>query len=165
MKTRKHASIVLCSLFALTVGTLAGRATAAPEEKEKKQPLRLGNFSVSLTVEDLAASQAFYEKLDFTKVGGAPEQNYVILQNGTTTIGLFHGMFPKNILTFNPGWNAKKETLEEFDDVRTLQATLKARGISMVTEADPESTGPAHFIIADPDGNTLLFDQHVPKKK
>ncbi len=133
-----------------------------PMEQEKMQ---FGNFSVSLAVKDVKASKAFYEKLDFQQVGGGLEQNYVIMQNGTTTIGLFQGMFEKNILTFNPGWNHKAETLERFQDVRDLQATIKDRGITPVTEADAVTDGPASFVIVDPDGNAILFDQHVPKSK
>lgn len=139
-------------------------------QPEKEQPmeqasLEFGNFSVSLTVKDLTASKAFYEKLDFQQVGGGLEQNFVIMQNGTTTIGLFHGMFEKNILTFNPGWNHKSETLKEFQDVRELQAAIKARGITPVAEADPETTDAASFVIVDPDGNAILIDQHVPKSE
>ena len=140
------------------------------QKKGKQQPMgedkmHFGNFSVSLAVKDIKASKAFYEKLDFQQVSGDLEQNYVIMQNGTTTIGLFQGMFEKNILTFNPGWNHKAETLEKFQDVRDLQATLKERGINLVTEADPASKGPASFVIVDPDGNTIYVDQHVPKSK
>ncbi|MCH8822589.1 MAG: VOC family protein [Planctomycetes bacterium] len=127
--------------------------------------MHFGNFSVSLAVKDIKASKAFYEKLDFQQVSGDLEQNYVIMQNGTTTIGLFQGMFEKNILTFNPGWNHKAETLEKFQDVRDLQATIKKRGITLVTEADPATKGPASFVIVDPDGNTIYVDQHVPKSK
>lgn len=123
--------------------------------------MQLGNFSVSLAVKDIAASKAFYEKLDFVQVGGVLEQNWLILQNGATTIGLFQGMFEDNILTFNPGWTKDQERLDEFDDVRELQRTLKHRGITPVTEADESSKGPASFVITDPDGNTILFDQHV----
>ena len=125
--------------------------------------MQLGNFSVSLAVKDIKASKAFYEKLDFQEVGGKLDQNWIILQNGTTTIGLFQGMFEKNIMTFNPGWNKDKETLREFQDVRELQSKLKQRGIQPVTEADPSSKGPASFVLTDPDGNSILFDQHVPK--
>ncbi|MCA9003113.1 MAG: VOC family protein, partial [Planctomycetes bacterium] len=120
--------------------------------------MKLGNFSVSLSVKDLAASKAFYEKLDFQVVGGSEEANYLILQNDTTTVGLFQGMFEGNLLTFNPGWNKDTQTLPEFDDVRALQATLKERGIQPITEADPTTTGPANFVIQDPDGNVILFD-------
>jgi len=122
----------------------------------------LGNFSVSLAVKDIKASKAFYEKLDFKEVGGKLEQNWIVLQNGTARIGLFQGMFDKNIMTFNPGWTKDKETLKDFPDVRELQHTLKTRGITMAIEADETTSGPAYFQVTDPDGNTLLFDQHVP---
>lgn len=125
--------------------------------------MRLGNFSTSLTVKDLHASKAFYEKLDFEVVGGDIDQNWLILQNGDTTIGLFQGMFDSNILTFNPGWNERSETLEGFDDVREIQSTLKERGIDLIAEADPEGDGPASFLLADPDGNHIMVDQHVAK--
>jgi len=123
--------------------------------------MRLGNFSVSLAVKDLAASRAFYEKLGFSQVGGDPSQNWLILQNGTTTIGLFQGMFDKNLLTFNPGWDHKCNTLAEFDDIREIQQRLKKQGIALSTEADESSSGPASFSTVDPDGNPILVDQHV----
>lgn len=132
---------------------------------EKGAPLQLGNFSISLTVKDIRASKAFYEKLDFKQVNGKVEQNWVVMQNGTTTIGLFQGMFDKNTLTFNPGWNAMKETLKEFHDVRDLQRTLKARGLTPAPAADESTDGPAYFMLTDPDGNPILVDQHVPKPK
>jgi catechol 2,3-dioxygenase-like lactoylglutathione lyase family enzyme len=127
--------------------------------------MQLGNFSVSLTVKDIKASKAFYEKLDFKEVAGKLEQNWLVLQNGTTTIGLFQGMFERNIMTFNPGWTIDKETLEDFQDVRELQSTLKQRGLTLKTEADESGTGPASFVLVDPDGNPILFDQHVPSPK
>ena len=152
--------------------SLAGLAavaftTSLSQEKQarKDEPVQLGNFSVSLTVKDVKASKAFYEKLGFEQVGGKLEQNWVVLQNGTATVGLFQGMFEKNMLTFNPGWNAKKETLKEFQDVRELQRTLKTRGIALKPEADESGDGPAFFMLADPDGNPILVDQHVPKPK
>ena len=123
----------------------------------------LGAFSISLTVKDLAASRAFYEKLGFEKFGGEPSQGWLILQNGTSTIGLFQGMFEKNILTFNPGWNRSAETLDAFDDVREIQRRLEAAGLQLVTRADEDSTGPASLTLVDPDGNPILVDQHVPK--
>jgi catechol 2,3-dioxygenase-like lactoylglutathione lyase family enzyme len=125
--------------------------------------MELGNFSVSLAVKDLAASRAFYETLGFKTFGGDAEQGWLILQNGTATIGLFQGMFERNILTFNPGWNAKAETLETFTDVRELQKRLLAAGIELQAEADEESTGPASFMLSDPDGNPILVDQHVAR--
>ena len=155
---------------ALTSATLSGLATAIlmtalHEQNEKDAPVELGNFSVSLTVKDIHASKAFYEKLDFKQVSGVLEQNWVVLQNGTATIGLFQGMFERNTLTFNPGWTPTKETLEDFRDVRELQRTLKARGIEFQAEADETTDGPAYFSIFDPDGNPILVDQHVPKPK
>lgn len=127
--------------------------------------MRLGNFSVSLTVKDLAASMAFYEKLGFRQVSGEPAKNWVVLQNESTKIGLFQEMFPKNTLTFNPGWDSAKQTLADFEDVRDLQKTLKARGLKPAPEADESSTGPAYFMLLDPDGNPVLFDQHVDRPK
>lgn len=121
----------------------------------------LGAFSVSLAVKDIEVSKRFYAKLGFTVTGGDQSQNWLILKNGPVVIGLFHGMFEKNILTFNPGWNSDAQQLEDFTDVRELQRQLKARGVSMLTEADENSRGPASFMIADPDGNPILVDQHV----
>jgi len=123
--------------------------------------MQLGAFSVSLAVKDIEASKQFYEKLGFTIFHGDQAQNWLILKNGDTVIGLFQGMFENNILTFNPGWNQNAETLQEFTDVRELQRQLKANGVTMMTEADETTTGPASFMIADPDGNTILVDQHV----
>ncbi|MGH9380186.1 MAG: VOC family protein [Thermoanaerobaculia bacterium] len=127
--------------------------------------MQLGTFSVSLAVKDIKASKAFYEKLDFKEVSGNLEQNWIILQNGTTTVGLFQGMFERNIMTFNPGWTHEQETLNDFQDVRDLQRTLKRRGIELQTEADETTDGPASFVLVDPDGNPILVDQHVPKPK
>lgn len=123
--------------------------------------MQLGAFSLSLAVKDLAASRAFYEKFGFTAFHGNAAQNWLILKNGDTVIGLFQGMFEKNILTFNPGWNSNAETLPAFTDIRELQRQVKAQGVPLVTEADENSTGPASFMAVDPDGNTVLFDQHV----
>jgi lactoylglutathione lyase len=123
--------------------------------------MELGNFSISLAVKDIEASKLFYEQLGFTVFLGDQKQNWLIMKNGNQAIGLFQGMFEKNILTFNPGWNSEAQPLGEFTDVRELQRQLKASGLSMLTEADENSTGPASFMIADPDGNTILVDQHV----
>jgi lactoylglutathione lyase len=127
----------------------------------QEEIMELGNFSISLAVKDIEASKLFYEKLGFTVFGGDQSQNWLIMKNGVQNIGLFQGMFEKNILTFNPGWNSDAQPLEEFTDVRELQRQLKASGVEMITEADESSTGPASFMIADPDGNTILVDQHV----
>jgi predicted lactoylglutathione lyase len=121
----------------------------------------LGAFSVSLAVKDIGASKAFYEKLGFAAFAGDQSQNWLIMKNGSHVIGLFQGMFEKNILTFNPGWTQDAQPLGAFTDVRELQRQLKARGLAMITEADADTTGPASFMIADPDGNTILVDQHV----
>jgi len=123
--------------------------------------MNLGNFSVSLTVKDLAASRAFYQALGFAVCGGNADQNWLILQNGSATIGLFQGMFERNILTFNPGWDAACNTLPEFTDVRELQRRLRQQGIEPTPAADETTTGPASFIVVDPDGNPILVDQHV----
>ena len=121
----------------------------------------LGNFSVSLAVKDIAASKAFYWKLGFTVFGGDQAKNWLILKNGDHVIGLFQGMFDKNILTFNPGWDSNARQLPEFTDVRELQRQLKKSGVGMISEADESTTGPASFMVSDPDGNTILVDQHV----
>lgn len=128
--------------------------------------MQLGNFSVSLAVKDIAASRAFYEKLGFRAVAGDQARNWLILQNQTSTIGLFHGpMFTRNSLTFNPGWDRSSQTLPDFDDVRDIQRTLKSRGLTLATEADESTTGPASLMLIDPDGNPILIDQHVPAPK
>lgn len=121
----------------------------------------LGAFSISLTVKDLPASRDFYRKLGFEPIGGKLEQNWLILRNGTTTIGLFQGMFERNMLTFNPGWDSQCATLEQFTDVRVLQKQLQAEGVAIATPADESTTGPASFVVIDPDGNPILVDQHV----
>lgn len=123
--------------------------------------MNLGAFSISLAVKDIAASRAFYEKLGFEQVGGDPKENWLILRNGETTIGLFQGMFERNTLTFNPGWTSQAEPLKEFEDVREIQKSLKAKGLNLTSEADESTTGPASLILIDPDGNPILIDQHV----
>ena len=123
--------------------------------------MELGAFSVSLAVKDIEASKHFYEKLGFTVFGGDQAQNWLIMKNGDYVIGLFQGMFDKNILTFNPGWDQNAQPLGKFMDVRELQRQIKEQGITMLSEADESSAGPASFMIADPDGNPILLDQHV----
>jgi catechol 2,3-dioxygenase-like lactoylglutathione lyase family enzyme len=123
--------------------------------------MELGAFSISLAVADLAASRSFYEKLGFEVFGGDASQNWLILKNGEHTIGLFQGMFDKNILTFNPGWDSNAQPLETFTDVRDLQRQIKAQGVELQQEADESTTGPASFVLVDPDGNPILIDQHV----
>ena len=123
--------------------------------------MELGAFSVSLAVKDIEASKVFYEKLGFSGFAGDQSHNWLIMKNGAAVIGLFQGMFDKNILTFNPGWSGDAQPLAEFTDVRELQRQLKDSGLSMTLEADESSTGPASLMLADPDGNTILLDQHV----
>jgi catechol 2,3-dioxygenase-like lactoylglutathione lyase family enzyme len=123
--------------------------------------MQLGAFSISLTVKDLEASKAFYEKFGFKPFGGNAAHRWVILKNGDHIIGLFQGMFEKNILTFNPGWDQSAQKLGTFTDVRELQRQLKAQGVTFATEADEKTSGPASFIAVDPDGNPILVDQHV----
>lgn len=123
--------------------------------------MQLGAFSVSLAVKDIHSSKAFYENLGFTPFAGDISQNWIILKNGDVVLGLFQGMFEKNVLTFNPGWDQNAQTLASYTDVRELQKQLKTKGIAIVNEADESSTGPASFVVTDPDGNAILFDQHV----
>lgn len=123
--------------------------------------MSLGAFSVSLTVKDLAASKTFYEKLGFGKIGGDESQNWLILANGDCVVGLFQGMFDKNMLTFNPGWGPDGKPLDNFEDVRDIQKRLKADDVPIASEADETTTGPASFVVVDPDGNPILVDQHV----
>lgn len=127
--------------------------------------MELGAFSISLTVSDLETSLAFYQKLGFVRVAGDPAQKWLVVQNGDCTIGLFQGLFEKNILTFNPGWNRSQERLDTFEDVREIQRELKRRGLELATEADESTDGPASLVLVDPDGNPILIDQHVPRPK
>ncbi len=123
--------------------------------------MELGAFSISLAVKDIHASKAFYEKLGFEAFGGDISQNWLILKNREHVIGLFQGMFEKNMLTFNPGWDQDAQNLDPFTDVRELQRQLKAEGVELMAEADESTTGPAHIMLVDPDGNPILVDQHV----
>lgn len=123
--------------------------------------MQLGAFSVSLSVKDIHASKAFYEKLGFTQFHGDINQNWVILKNGTTVIGLFQGMFPKNLLTFNPGWDNSAQPVTPFTDVREIKNTLESQGVEIQDATIKEEKGPAHFMLTDPDGNQILIDQHV----
>ncbi|SMH51678.1 VOC family protein [Maritimibacter sp. HL-12] len=124
--------------------------------------MHLGAFSVSHAVSDIAASRAFYEKLGFSEAGGDQDQGWLILRSGATTIGLFQGMFDKNLLTFNPGWGPMAEPLAEpYEDVRAIQERLKAEGMVLIEETDPDGSGPGYITLEDPDGNPILIDQHV----
>ncbi len=122
--------------------------------------MQLGNFSISLAVKDIHASKAFYEKLGFAVFGGNIDHQWLILKNGTTIVGLFQGMFERNMLTFNPGWDSSAQEVNPFTDVRELQKSLRKHGVQFVTEADETTTGPASFTVVDPDGNPILVDQH-----
>ena len=158
---------LLCAMACILGGCAANTTThTASPLKSSQNPgdpaMKLGNFSVSLTVKDIAASRAFYEKLGFTMVGGDQSKNWVVLQNDNARIGLFQGMFPKNTLTFNPGWDGNKNTLPDFQDVRDLQKAFKAKGLTPNPAADESTTGPAYLMLMDPDGNPILIDQHVP---
>jgi len=167
----RSAPLVPTVLSAFAALTAAYGAFAAPPQSPTPaataqapapQPATsLGAFSVSLTVKDLAASRAFYEKLGFTVFAGEAKQNWLVLKNGTCVIGLFQGMFDKNILTFNPGWSQDTKPLATFEDVRALQKKFEEKGITLTTRADEKGKGPASFTCADPDGNPILIDQHV----
>lgn len=122
--------------------------------------MNLGAFSLSLAVKDIAKSLAFYQKLGFREIGGKLEDKWLILSNGDTVIGLFQDMFENNVLTFVPGWDKQGKNVDPFEDIRSIQERLKAEGIAVDTEADPDGTGPAHITLTDPDGNPILIDQH-----
>jgi len=160
--TRLMTGLFACCLGCFLVGLTAD---SSPRAKAGEEPIRLGKFSVSLAVKDLAKSREFYEKLGFKVTGGEQSQNWLLLQNETATIGLFQGMFSKNMLTFVPGWDRNDKALPDFDDVRDIQKTLKSRGIAIKTEADEASTGPASLMVVDPDGNPILLDQYEPRPK
>ncbi|GMV26272.1 MAG: hypothetical protein AMXMBFR58_23030 [Phycisphaerae bacterium] len=155
--------ILTVSLLLILAGCSAsnpGRTASPPEPIQGHRTL--GAFSVSLAVRNLAASRAFYEKLGFEPVGG-DGTTWQIMRSGTTTIGLFQGMFDRNIMTFNPGWDVNASPLSQFRDIREIQADIKTRGVALTMTADPSSTGPASLMLADPDGNPVLIDQHVPR--
>jgi len=122
--------------------------------------MELGAFSISLAVKDIHKSKEFYEKLGFSDLGGDINQKWLIMKNGNAVIGLFEGMFVNNIITFNPGWDVNAKNLDSFDDVRKIQKHLKSCGLVLISEADPDSNGPAHITLSDPDGNNILIDQH-----
>lgn len=127
---------------------------------EKQDNLKLGAFSISLSVKDLKTSKEFYEKLGFNSFAGSIEQNYLIMKNDKALIGLFHGMFQGNILTFNPGWDENASNIDTFDDIREIQKKLKNSGLTLKNEADEKTEGPASLMLTDPDGNVILLDQH-----
>jgi lactoylglutathione lyase len=148
-----------------TLLQLAGTGALTPlgalAQKQTEKRMNLGAFSISLTVKDLEASRQFYEKFGFVPFAGDAKQNWLILKNGDHVIGLFQGMFEKNILTFNPGWDSNAKKVTPFTDIRQLQRELKAKGVKFTQEADEQGTGPASFVAVDPDGNPILVDQHV----
>ena len=147
-------------------GVMTNQGTDSAGSKQAKEgAMRLGKFSVSLAVKDIGASRAFYEKLGFRVTRDEQAKNWLVLQNETSTIGLFQGMFSKNMLTFNPGWDRTNGTLADFDDIRDLQRTLKSRGLTLKIEADEATSGPASLMVIDPDGNPILLDQYVSKPK
>lgn len=156
MKTRVTRRKAIECLAAGAATPAAAQTVAAPSS----ETMPLGAFSVSLAVKDLKASRAFYEKLGFKGFAGNG-RDYLIMKSGDTVIGLFHGMFDKNILTFNPGWDSNAKKLASFTDVRDLKRTLKARGVQVSQETGESGSGPASFVVFDPDGNQILFDQHV----
>jgi catechol 2,3-dioxygenase-like lactoylglutathione lyase family enzyme len=139
--------------------------STAPITKSGDASMRLGNFSVSLAVKDIGKSREFYEKLGFHVWGGDQAKNWLIMQNETSTIGLFQGILSKNTLTFNPGWDRSGNLLASFDDVREIQRALERRGIELATKADESTNGPASLMVIDPDGNPILVDQHVPSPR
>ena len=156
--------IVVGTLMICLSGILVVQSiSSAAGDKSGGTSMQLGNFSVSLTVKDIAKSREFYEKLGFRVFGGDQAKNWLILQNETSTIGLFQGVFERNIMTFNPGWDRSGNSLPDFDDVRDIQKKLKAAGLKLESEADESTTGPAGLMLMDPDGNPILIDQHVPK--
>ncbi|MEQ1826509.1 MAG: VOC family protein [Pirellula sp.] len=154
--------VILC-VCGWAIYPVTGSRSEETSEDTRKSDMQLGNFSISLTVKDIHASKEFYEKLGFKLSGGDLKRKYVILQNETSTIGLYQGMFEKNSLTYNPGWDRDCKTLAEFQDVREIQQELKKRGLNPVVSADESTTGPAFLTLVDPDGNPILIDQHVPK--
>jgi catechol 2,3-dioxygenase-like lactoylglutathione lyase family enzyme len=161
MKSTHHLLTCLLICCVSAISSAAQPEVPDPTAKEAAA-MQLGNFSISLTVKDLAASRAFYEKLGFTSVAG-DSKKWQVMKNGTTKVGLFQGMFEKNTLTFNPGWDSDGKPLASFQDVRDIQKALTEKGLSPTVAADEATTGPAFFMMVDPDGNPVLIDQHVPK--
>jgi catechol 2,3-dioxygenase-like lactoylglutathione lyase family enzyme len=155
----KQVGIGIAGISFVPFEIFASSKNELPKSKSADS-LKLGAFSVSLSVKDLKASKQFYEDLGFNVFGGGIEKNYLIMKNGNSLIGLFKGMFEGNILTFNPGWDENAKNIENFDDVREIQRQLKSKGIKLTTEADDKTSGPASFMTIDPDGNVILIDQH-----
>jgi predicted enzyme related to lactoylglutathione lyase len=171
MNTTTLSILSLAALFFVGIGLnyqskkVIGNNIGAIHAYKSNTPLKvnnmkLGAFSVSLSVKDLTVSKTFYENLGFSVFAGGMEKNYLIMKNDNALIGLFNGMFKGNILTFNPGWDEEANNIEKFDDVRTIQKQLKSKGVKLTAEADEKTTGPASIMATDPDGNIILIDQH-----
>ncbi len=152
--------VSLCFVLFFLEGGFAQRKMIKESEAEKSN-LKLGAFSISLNVKDLEVSKEFYEKFGFVVFAGSLQQHYLIMKNGNALVGLFHGMFEKNILTFNPGWDENAQKLKSFNDVREIQTKLKSQGVKIESEIPDSVKGPAGIFITDPDGNPILIDQHV----
>ena len=159
--------LIAISSVLFVAGVYAGGGLVRADEGQAmtKQPTTMGAFSIGLAVKDIKASRAFYEKLDFQVVMGEEAQKWLILRNGSVTIGLFQGVWERNVMTFNPGWDEKAQAVEPFADVREHQRRLKAKGLKLTSEADEKAAGPASFTLMDPDGNPVIVDQHVPSPK
>ena len=158
---KRTAVTVLGVVIAFCLGTsFKWNGSTHHQNKTTMTQMKLGAFSMSLSVKDLQASKTFYEHLGFTVLGGSMEHRYLIMKNGNALIGLFQGMFQGNILTFNPGWNEQGKNVDPFNDVREIQKHLKGQGITLTSEADEKTTGPASITLTDPDGNAILIDQH-----
>jgi catechol 2,3-dioxygenase-like lactoylglutathione lyase family enzyme len=155
---KKTTLLALGLIASFVIGLYTNPITA--KQQTNNTNMKLGAFSVSLSVKDIKASKQFYENLGFVVFGGSLEKNYLIMKNGNSLIGLFQGMFQGNILTFNPGWDENAKNMEKFDDVREIQRQLKNKGLKINNEADEKTSGPASFMITDPDGNVVLIDQH-----
>ena len=162
--THPMLAISFCAVLSACAATTTPNHSVTPPTTPSST-MNLGAFSVSLTVKNLAASREFYGKLGFQPFAGDPARNWQILRNGDHVIGLFQGMFPRNTLTFNPGWSQQATPLTSFTDVRELQARLEQAGLPLAAKADPASTGPASLMLMDPDGNPILLDQHVAKPR
>ncbi len=152
--------LIASFVFGLYINPITAKQRTNNTTQNKEENMKVGAFSMSLSVKDIKVSKQFYENLGFVVFGGGLEKNYLIMKNGNSLIGLFQGMFKGNILTFNPGWDENAKNMDKFDDVREIQRHLKSIGIKIDNEADEKSSGPASFMITDPDGNVVLFDQH-----
>jgi len=162
MKNIIFQCIVFCflTLSSNTVFNMNSKNITPKQEPLNTTNMKLGAFSVSLSVKDLNISKTFYESLGFEVMAGSMDKNYLIMKSETSLIGLFQGMFEGNIMTFNPGWDQSAQEIESYDDVRAIQKHLKTEGIELITEADESSSGPASFMVKDPDGNMIFVDQH-----